>query len=348
MASNKDLANLLIFTNQFASMMQSQLQLVDVLDNLAMETPGKALREAVEEIAADVRSGVDFADSLDNYPRLFSEIFVNVVRAGMESGRLADSLTQVAIYLNKTDQVNRKLKGALSYPIFMAVAFFAMFNAMVFFILPRFAVMFTQAKKALPAPTQLLLDMGAVWKNNWYFILGAIVLSYVAARIWASTEEGRLVWDEYKLRMPIVGNLWRMSALARFLRTFAVQIRNEVSLLRSLRLAASSSGNAFIEEAILDIADEVERGVSVSQAFREYDIFSGIVMQMISAGEEAGNLSDLLLSAADYFERLLETQIETVTGLINPIMTVVIGLLISGMMIAAFLPVFSIGSIAGG
>ncbi len=348
MAGNKDLAALLIFTNQFASMMQSQLQLVDVLDNLATETPGKALREAVEEIAADVRGGVDFADSLENYPKLFSEIFVNVVRAGMESGRLADSLTQVSVYLTKTDQIDRKLKGALSYPIFMAVAFFGMFNAMVFFILPRFAVMFTQAKKALPAPTQLLLDMGAFWKGNWYLLLGGMALIYVGAVVWTSTREGRLLWDEYKLQIPIVGKLWRMSALARFLRTFAVQIRNEVPLLRALRLAAPSTGNAFIEEAILDIADEVERGVSVSHAFREYDIFSGIVMQMISAGEEAGNLSDLLLSAADYFERLLETQTETVTGLINPIMTVVIGLLISGMMVAAFLPVFSMGSISGG
>ena len=348
MSSSKDLANLLIFTNQFASMMQSQLQLVDVLDNLAKETPGKALREAVEEISADVRRGVDFGDTLANYPKLFGEIFINVVKAGMEAGRLADSLTQISIYLTKTENINRKLKGALSYPLFMGVTFFLVFNAMVFFILPRFSVLFTQMKKELPAPTQLLLDIGEFWKDNWYLIVGGILLSFAAAIIWVSTREGRLLWDEYKMRLPIVGNLWRMAALARFLRTFAVQINNEVSLLKALRLAASSSGNTYIEDAILVIADEVERGISVSQAFREYNVFSGIVLQMISAGEEAGNLSDLLLSAADYFERLLETQTETVTGLINPIMTITIGLLIAGMMVAVFLPVFSMGSVAGG
>ncbi|MBF8271221.1 MAG: hypothetical protein HW380_326 [Magnetococcales bacterium] len=348
MSSSKQLANLLIFTNQFASMMQSQLQLVDVLDNLARETPGKELREAVEEIAYDVRRGSDFGEILGNYPRLFNQVFVNVVRAGMEAGRLADSLVQVAIYLNKTDSINRKLKGALSYPMFMGVAFFLVFNAMVFFILPRFATMFTQMNKKLPLPTQILLDVGAFWKGNWHLIIGGTILLFVAIRIWTATREGRQIWDEHKLNLPIIGNLWRMGALGRFLRTFAVQIRNEVPLLRALRLAAASSSNTFIEEAILTIADEVERGVSVSQAFREYEIFSGIVLQMISAGEEAGNLSDLLLSAADYFERLLETQTETVTSLINPIITVMIGLAIAGMMVAAFLPVFSMGSVGGG
>ncbi|MBF0145960.1 MAG: type II secretion system F family protein [Magnetococcales bacterium] len=348
MAGSKKLVNLLIFTNQFASMMQSQLQLVDVLDNLARETPGKELREAVEEIAYDVRRGIDFGDSLANYPSLFNDIFVNVVRAGMEAGRLADSLVQVAVYLNKTDTINRKLKGALTYPLFMGVAFFLVFNAMVFFILPRFATMFAQMKKELPAPTRILLEIGEFWKDNWYLMIGGILLASLAMMVWISNREGRLLWDEYKLRIPVVGKLWRMAALARFLRTFAVQIRNEVPLLRSLRLAAASSNNLFIEEAILNIADEVERGVSVSQAFREHHVFSGIVLQMISAGEEAGNLSELLFSAADYFERLLETQTETVTGLINPIMTVTIGLVIAGMMVAAFLPVFGMANVAGG
>ena len=348
MASGKDLANLLIFTNQFASMMRSKLQLVDVLDNLAEETPGKALREAVENIASDVRRGIDFGDALASYPRIFGDIFVNVVRSGMEGGRLDESLTQISIYLNKTDIINRKLKGAFSYPIFMAAAFFVMFNAMVFFILPKFESMFTQMNKELPAPTRILLDIGAFWKENWYIILGSIPLMALVVIVWVSTRNGRLIWDEYKLKVPVVGDLWRMAALARFLRTLAVQIHNEVSLLKALVLAAASSGNTFIEEAILMIADDVERGVSVSHAFREYQVFSGIVLQMISAGEEAGNLSELLLSAADYFERLLESKTEAVTGLINPILTVVVGLGIAGMMLAAFLPVFSMGELSGG
>ena len=348
MASGKELANLLIFTNQFASMMRSKLQLVDVLDNLAEETPGKALREAVENIASDVRRGVDFGDALASYPRIFGDIFVNVVRSGMEGGRLDDSLVQISIYLNKTDIINRKLKGAFSYPIFMGAAFFVMFNAMVFFILPNFASMFSQMDKALPAPTQILLDVGEFWKDNWYIIMGGIPLLGMAMVLWTSTHSGRLIWDEYKLKIPIVGDLWRMASLARFLRTFAVQIHNEVSLLKALTLAAASSGNKFVEEAILRIADEVERGVSVSHAFREYKVFSGIVLQMISAGEEAGNLSELLLSAADYFERLLESKTDAVTSLINPILTVVVGLGIAGMMLAAFLPVFSMGELSGG
>ena len=347
MAKQVKLADLLIFTNQFASMMRSQLQLVDVLDNLGQETPHGHLKDAIEDLAEDVRHGVDFGDAMADYPNLFSDIFVNVVRAGMESGRLAESLTQISVYLNKSDVIGRKVKGALSYPIFMLVAFFGVFNAMVFFILPRFAVMFSSMGKDLPGPTQVLLDVGQFWANNWYFIIGGMICFMIGFAIWTATRDGRYIWDQYKMRFPIIGNLWRLAALAKFLRTFAVQLHNEVQLLRALRLAASSSGNAYIEESIFMIADDVERGVSISKAFQEHDVFSGIVLQMIAAGEEAGTLSELLLSAADYFERLLDNQTDIVTSLINPILTVVMGLSIAGMMVAAFLPVFSMGSAVG-
>jgi type IV pilus assembly protein PilC len=341
------LANLLVFTNQFASMMRSHLPLVTVLENLARETPQKELRETIEEISDGVQSGVDFGDCLAAHPKVFDDVFVNVVRAGMISGKLASSLTQVSEYLEKADAVGRKVKSALSYPIFMLVAFFGVFNAMVFFILPRFAVMFSGSGKELPAPTRILLDIGDVWKENWYFILGGIAILFVAITVWIATQEGRYLWDRFKLNVPIVGNLWRMSALSRFLRTLSVQLHNEVSLLRALQLAASSSGNVYIEESLYHIADDIERGVGISDAFQEYNVFSGIVLQMISAGEEAGTLDELLLSAADYFERLLDNEIGVVTGLINPILTIFMGLGIAGMMVAAFLPVFDMGSAVG-
>lgn len=347
MAKHVKLSDLLIFTNQFASMMRSQLQLVDVLDNLAQETPGADLRGAIEDLAHDVRSGVDFGDALANHPGIFSDIFVNVVRSGMESGRLAESLTQVSVYLQKADALSRKVKGALTYPAFMLLVFFGVFNAMVFFILPRFEAIFSTMGKELPGPTQFLLDVGEVWANNWYYIVGGVVFLWFAFLLWIATQEGRYTWDHYKLKMPVVGNLWRMSSLARFLRTFAVQLHNEVALLKALHLSAYATGNAYVENAILLIAEDVERGISISQSFREYDVFSGIVLQMVSAGEEAGTLAELLLSASDYFEQLLDNQTQVVTGLINPILTVVMGFSIAGMMVAAFLPVFSMGSVVG-
>lgn len=333
----------LIFTNQFASMMRSSLPLVDVLDNLARETPSRELREVLEFISEDVHSGVEFGNSLAEFPKVFDEMYVNVVRAGMTSGRLAESLTQIAEYLVKVDAIGQKLRGALSYPIFMGIAFFGVFNAMVFFILPRFAVMFASFGKKLPVPTQILMAVGDFWANNWYFIITSLVISFVGWIVWITTDDGRFIWDQYKLKVPLVGRLWRLGALARFSRTFAVQLENDVRLLDALELAAGTTGNRFMEETLYWIVDDISRGVSVAHAFGKHDVFSGIVLQMISAGEEAGTLNELLLSAADYFERLLDNEIQMVTGLINPILTVVMGLAIAGMMIAAFLPVFDMG-----
>jgi type IV pilus assembly protein PilC len=334
-------SHLLIFTKQFASMIRSNLQLVDVLENLARDTPQRRLRQVIEDVSDDVQRGIDLGDSLAVNPGVFDDIYVNVVRAGMESGRLDNSLDQIAQHLERTDEINRKVRGAVSYPLFMLFAFFAVFNGMVFFILPRFKQMFALFGSDLPAPTQIMLDIGAFYSAYWYLILGGIVSVVGLFVIWISNEAGRRIWDEIKLSIPIAGRIWRMGALSRFLRTFAVQVGNSVPVLTALRLSASASGNIYIEDTIFDIAHDIEMGAGIAESFGNYEIFSGIVLQMIAAGEEASALDELLLSAAQYFDSLLADQIDTTTSLINPILTVGIGLGISGMMLAAFLPVLN-------
>lgn len=336
------LSHLLIFTKQFSAMIGSQLQLVYVLENLARETPQRRLRSTIEDVTDDVERGVDLSDALAKFPRVFSSIYINVVRAGMASGQLGDALQQVAQYLERVDEMNRKVRTALSYPMFLLLAFFVVFNGMVFVILPQFQKMFDSFDKELPAPTKFMLDIGEYYANNWYFLLGGAAVTVISFIFWISNPAGRRIWDELKLNITILGRLWRMSTMSRFLRTLAVQVRNYVPLLESLRLSASASGNLYIEEIIYTIADDVERGVGIAQSFREHEIFSGIVLQMISSGEEAGELDELLMSAATYYDSLLREQLNTVTNLINPILTVVVGTGIAGMMIAAFLPVFEI------
>tara|TARA_B100001123_G_scaffold434709_1_gene561749 strand:- start:110 stop:1147 length:1038 start_codon:yes stop_codon:yes gene_type:complete len=336
---------LLIFSQQFASMLQSKLQLVDVLDNLARETPQRKLRDIIEDISEKVRHGVDLGDALAAHPNMFGEIYVNVIRAGLASGRLGDAAAQVADYLSVINEVGRKVRGALAYPFFMIGAFLLVFNGMVFFILPRFSRMFQSFGKELPWATRVLMEIGDLWANYWYAIIGTIVTVTIAFAIWISSADGRYIWDRIKLRVPIVGPLWRMAALSRFLRTLAVQLQNEVLLLEAIEVSAQASGNVYVRDSLYDIHDDVQRGNGLAGSFRRYDIFEGIVLQMIAAGEEAGTLDELLMSAADYFERLLYARLDTVTGLINPILTVLIGLVIAGMMIASFLPVFQIGSV---
>lgn len=333
--------HLLIFSQQLASMIRSNLQLVDVLDNLARETPHKRLKGIVEDVAGRVKRGIDFSEALAEHPKAFDEIYVNIVKAGMASGRLGEAVGQIAKYLTVMQEINRKVRGAMSYPLFMAAAFFVTFNGMVFFILPRFASMFKMFGRKLPAPTQILMDIGDFWKAYWYLVIGGIVLCVFAFAGWIASPDGRAVWDRVKLRIPIIGPIWRMAALSRFLRTLAVQVKNEVQLLDSLVLAADSAANVHVREVIYDVADEIEKGVGLARAFRKHEIFHGIVLQMVSAGEESGTMDELLLSAADYFESLLRERLETVTGMINPILTILIGLLVAGMMVAAFLPVIS-------
>lgn len=336
--------NILIFTQQFASMIRSNLQLVDVLHNLADETPQRRLREVISDVAEDVTHGQDLSAAMAAHPHVFDEVYVNVVRSGMESGRLGDALLQIAHYQKVIHETGRKLKTALAYPIFIVLAFFGIFNAMVFFILPRFSSVYHNFGKKLPAATQVLLDLGHFWATNWYLILGGQAVVVCSFLFWISTPEGRAVWDRVKLELPLLGALYRMSALARFLRTLAVQVENDVAVLEALRLAADASGNVYIREILYDIADDVERGRGLSASFRDHEIFHGIVLQMLTSGEEAGILDELLMSSADYFDSLVQDLLDRITALVNPVLTMFIGLAIAGMMIAVFLPVFQMGS----
>ncbi len=342
------LSSLLIFTNQFAAMMTSRLPLVDVLTNLARETPQRHFREIIEDVVDDVLHGEDLGDALAGHPGVFDDVYVNVVKAGMGSGRLEDALTHLANYLQKADIVSKELRTALSYPVFVIFAFLVAFNGMTFFILPRFDSMFRQFGAELPKITQIMMDIGVVWRDNWHLFGAFSILVVVGFLTWISTPAGRMVWDEFKLDLPVIGRFWRLSALGRFLRTFAVQVRNEVQVLDALDLAAPASNNRYIEDVLYEIADDIERGAGIAYSFRHHRVFDGIVLQMISAGEQSGSLDMLLLSAADYFDRILDEQIKRWTALINPILTVLIGVLIGAMMVAVFLPVFDMGKAVTG
>jgi len=342
--SSVNLTQILIFTRQFSSMIGSQLQLAYVLENLAKETPNRQMRETIEEILDDVLHGTDLADAFESHSKIFNDIYVNVVRAGMESGMLGNALDQIGTYLEVADQMRRKVRAAFSYPIFMLAAFFIVFNVQVVLILPKFQKMFAMRDDPLPVPTQFMVMVGDFYLENWYYMVVVFVGSIVGFVVWISTQDGRQIWDEVKLKLPVIGSAFRMSALSRLLRTLAVQVQNKVPLVIALELSASASGNRYIEGVILNIVDDIRNGEGIADSFRAHDVFTGIVLQMIASGEESGEFDRLLMSAASYFDDLLAEQLESMTGMINPILTVVIGTAIAGMMVAAFLPVFQMSS----
>ena len=337
--------DLLLFTRQLAAMVRSNLQLPLALESLARETPGRRLRTALLDVLAKVRAGREFHRALAEYPRIFNSTYVGVVRAGMQSGQLGEALHQIGEYLNSLDHIMKKVRGATMYPLLLFGSFVVTFHMMVFGILPRFETLFSQYGHALPGPTQFVLSIGHVYAQTWPALLAVTLASTLGFTWWVRTPNGRLTYDRLKLKIPVVGPLWRLAALARFAHTLAIQVQNSVTLLESIRVAAPACNNAHVEISLMRVASDIERGEGIAQAFMKQDLFRGIVQQMISAGEKTGELSEPLQSAAVYFESLWIQRLDVVISLINPALTAILGLLISGMLIAAFLPVFEVSGI---
>src|SRR3954470_3862201 len=339
-------ADLLIFTKQFAAMVRSNLPLVQALESLSKDSPRRSFRTILTDVVNQVRCGRDFHRALADYPRIFNGTYIGVVRAGMSSGQLGPALQQISEYLESHDKIIKKVRAALIYPAMLFAAFAVTFHMMVFGILPRFQSLFASYGKALPAPTQFVLDVGQVYAQYWPFMLGAIIISGMGFFAWIRTIEGRVSFDRLKLRIPLFGNLMRLSAIARFAQTLAIQVQNSVGLIESIRVAAPANNNKYIERSLLKIADHIEHGESISNAFQRESLFQGVVQQMISAGEQSGDLGTPLVSVANYFESLWAQRLESVISTVNPLLTASMGMLISGMLVAAFLPVFQVSGLA--
>lgn len=335
-------SSLYILTRQFSAMINGRLNLIVALGNLAKQSPRGQLHDVLHDVTEDVRAGADLADALAEHPKIFSRLYVSVVRSGLTSGRLADALSQLSDYMEQRDTVTRNVRTAMTYPIFVTVVFIGVFHMMTFVILPRFASIFGTLNKDLPAPTQFMMDLGDAYIANWPFIAAAVVIAVVSIVVWVSSEEGRTLLDEWKLRVPKFGTMWRLASYARFCRTFGVQLRYSIPAVEALRHSAEASGNAFLESSVQEIADRVENGSTLVDAFDGAETFGNVVVQMIATGEQAGTLDELMISAADYFDTMLIQELRTITSMINPLLTAIVGIAIAGMMIAAFLPVFEL------
>lgn len=339
-------SDLLIFTKQFSAMVRSNLPLVQALESLSRDAPRRSFRVILADILEQVRCGRDFHRALADYPRTFDGTYIGVVQAGMQSGQLGVALQQISDYLDSHDKVLKKVRAALIYPGMLFVSFAVTFHVMVFGILPRFQSLFMSYNKPLPVPTQLVIDIGAVYARDWPFMVGTALLVGMGFFAWIRTAQGRIDFDRLKLKIPIFGDLMRLSAVARFAQTLAIQVQNSVSLIESIRVAAPANNNKYVEQSLVSIANHIEQGESITHAFQREILFQGVVQQMISAGEQSGDLAGPLSSVANYFESLWVQKLESVISTVNPLLTATMGLLISGMLIAAFLPVFEVSGLA--
>jgi type IV pilus assembly protein PilC len=332
--------DVVIFTRQFSTMINSGLPLVQALTILAEQTDNKALAEVTRKVVFDVESGNTVADALSKHPRAFTNLYVNMVAAGEAGGILDTILLRLATFLEKNDALVRKVKGAMIYPaVIMSVAAIAVVVLLIF-VIPVFAGMFASAGQALPLPTRIVIGASGFLRSYWW-IIGAIVIvgGYMFKKYYA-TPNGKLVIDRLMLRMPVLGDVLRKSAVSRFTRTLGTLISSGVSILEGLEITAKTAGNRVIQDAIMQSRSSIAGGDTIAQPLQKSKVFPPMVISMIAVGEQTGGLDEMLSKIADFYDEEVDAAVSNLLSLLEPIMIVFLGVVVGGMVVAMYLPIF--------
>lgn len=339
--------DLCVFTRQFATMVNAGLPLVQCLDVLGRQMDKANFKSVINQVMMDVEGGSTLAEGLGKHPRVFTDLFTNMVAAGEAGGILDNILTRLAVYLEKADALQRKVKGALLYP---SIVLFVAVGACIFMlvgVIPVFAKMFADFGGELPGPTRMVMGMSAFIRSYWWALvlgIGAVVL---AIRQYRNTSSGRLKTDQLLLRFPIIGNVLRKSAVARFTRTLGTLIGSGVPILQGLEITSKTAGNRVIQDAINEVSKSISQGDTIAEPLRESGVFPPMVVQMISIGEQTGSLDEMLSKIADFYDDEVDAAVEALTSAIEPVMIVVMGTMVGGMLVAMYLPIFKMASVIG-
>jgi type IV pilus assembly protein PilC len=341
----KDLA---IFTRQFATMINAGLPLVQCLDILSQQTENAAFKAVIANVMNDVESGSTLAEGLRRHPKVFDKLFTNMVQAGEAGGVLDDILLRLATYIEKAEALRRKVKSAMTYPLVVATVALSATVFMLVFIIPTFAKIFTEFGGELPLPTKIVMGLSDFLRSFWYILIGIIIAAVVLYRRYVATEKGRRNIDRVMLNIPILGDVLRKGSIARFTRTLGTLISSGVPILDGLEITAQTSGNKIIEEAIMATRGSIREGETIAAPLKESAVFPPMVVQMIGIGEETGALDEMLNKIAAFYDDEVNTAVDTLTSVIEPIMIVVMGLIVGGMVVAMYMPMFKLVSVVAG
>ncbi|MDD3179306.1 MAG: type II secretion system F family protein [Opitutaceae bacterium] len=343
-----DMGELAIFTNQLASLLTAGLPLVSVLEALQDQTEDPIFRIVIRDVRNDISSGTSFSAAVKKFPNSFNTLFVSMVEAGEASGGLAEILGKVAGYFESSVKLTKKVKSAMTYPIAVIGLAVALVNVLLIFVIPVFAAMFADFGATLPAPTQMLIDLSNFLKAWWWALgLGAYALYWGTGK-YVRTPGGRRQKDIFLIKAPIFGNLIHKIALSRFCRTYATLIRSGVPILRTLEIVASASGKVQVEDACAEIARHVSQGGQVSEVLAANPFFPPMMKHMVKAGESTGNVDGMMNKIADFYDTECDATVSALTSLIEPMLIVFLGVVVGGIVMAMFLPIFKLGAVAGG
>ncbi len=340
--------DLVIFCRQMSTIVNAGLPLIEGLNILGEQMENPTFRSVVRQIEKDVEGGDTLTDALARHPRIFSALFINLVKAGEASGMLDEILRQLSTYLEKAAALQRKVKSAMIYPIVVLTIAAVVIVVLMVWVVPVFEEVFEAFGSQLPWPTQVLVNISHFMRDYWYALLGAVIGVIWLAKRYFSTEKGRWQIDTFCLNLPVLGTLFRKVAVAKFSRTFSTLLRSGVNILVSLEIVAKTSGNKVVEYAINDMRDSIKEGESIAGPLKESGVFPPMVTRMIDIGERTGSLDEMLTKIADFYEEQVDTAVEGLTQMLEPFILVFLGVVVGGILIAMYLPIFKISTIIKG
>ncbi len=343
--STKDMA---IFTRQFATMISAGLPLVQCLDILASQCAKPHFAQVIRDVTHEVEAGSTLADALGKHKKTFDDLFRNMVQAGEAGGILDDILLSLAQYIEKANALKRKIQGAMIYPAVVLTVAMGATAFMLIFIIPTFARMFTDFGGELPLPTKIVLEASNLLRGFWWVAAGGIVLTVVGIKKWYTTDIGQKKLDGFMLKFPVLGDVLLKGAVARFTRTLGTLITSGVPILTGLEITARTAGNRVIADAILQARASIREGETVGAPLKASNVFPPMVVQMISVGEQTGALDEMLTKIAVFYESEVDQAVENLTSVIEPVMIVLMGGIVGGMVVAMYLPMFKLIQVVSG
>ncbi len=337
--------DVVIFTRQLSTMIDAGLPLVQCLQILAKQQSNSTFRKVLQEIQEDVETGTTLADAMRKHPKIFDNLYSNMIEAGELGGILDTILSRLAVFKEKAMALQKKIKGAMTYPaICLAIAVLILIVILIF-VIPVFAKMFADFGSALPAPTQFVVSMSNFVKGYFLYIgIGVMFIVFLVKKIY-NTEKGRLKMDGFFLHAPVAGPLIRKVAVSKFTRTLSTMLQSGVPILDALQVVAKTSGNKVIERSVFRVADSIAEGRPIAEPLEETGVFPNMVVQMINVGESVGALDTMLEKIADFYDEEVDQAVENLTAMLEPLMMVVLGGMIGGLVVAMYLPIFKIASV---
>ena len=330
------------FTRQLSTMLGAGIPMLEALEILADQAESPGFQFCLDSVVNEIRGGADLSKALSYHPKVFSDIYVSMIKAGEVSGQIDVILTRLAEYLEAAAHLRSEIKSAMTYPVVSLFLVVSIASFLMIGVVPSFKEVFDSLEVTLPELTVVTMDIAFFMRDNWYLIFGGMFASFVLLKAWVKTDTGRLAKDHLILRVPVFGPLFKKVALARFARTFSTLVKSGVPILGAMEIVSQTAGNKVISNIVDDARESVKQGESLMDPFSESKVFPPMVTKMIGIGERSGALDQLLEKIAEFYDQQVETEVKGLTSLIEPIMIAVMGFIVGGIVLAVFLPIFKL------